>query len=270
VLTIHDESVVTGGSLKRAIRNRDPLLGLFCSTPAPIAVELIAHAGFDFAVIDTEHTLVNPETLEQMIRAAHAASLAVLVRVDGASPAAIGRVLDAGASGILVPRIRGAIVARAVVRAALYGPQGERGLNAGRSASYGATSLIKYVERANDDTVVGVMIEDQEGLGNAEEILGVSGLDFVMEGAADLSQSLELPWQTRHPTVIEAITSLQASSATRHVPFCAVPRVLEDFGMWWGLGVRLFVLGDERGVALRALQAHIQRFRAEIPKEVNQ
>lgn len=256
---------MAAGSLKRAIRNRQPLLGLFCSTPAPIAVELIAHAGFDFAVIDTEHTLLNPETLEHMVRAAHAASLSVLVRVEGVSAAAIGRVLDAGASGILVPRIRGAAETHAVVTAALYAPQGERGLNAGRSASFGATSLIEYVERANDETVVGVMIEDQEGLANVDEVLAVSGLDFVMEGAADLSQSLGVSWQTRHPAVVEAVTSLQAAAATQHVPFCAVPRVLEDFGKWWDLGVRLFVLGDERGVALRALQAHVQRFRAAIP-----
>ncbi|WP_447985994.1 HpcH/HpaI aldolase family protein [Nitrospira sp. Nam74] len=256
---------MAAGSLKRAIRNRQPLLGLFCSTPSPIAVELIAHAGFDFAVIDTEHSLLNPETLEHMVRAAHAASLSVLVRVEGVSPAAIGRVLDAGASGILVPRVRGVGETRTVVRAALYAPQGERGLNAGRSASFGATSLTKYVERANDETVVGVMIEDQEGLANVDEVLAVSGLDFVMEGAADLSQSLGVSWQTRHPVVVQAVTSLQATAATRHVPFCAVPRVLEDFAKWWDLGVRLFVLGDERGVALRALQAHVQRFRAAIP-----
>jgi 4-hydroxy-2-oxoheptanedioate aldolase len=230
-------------------------------------VELIAHAGFDFVVIDTEHTLLNPETLEHMVRAAHAASLSVLVRVADASPAAIGKVLDAGASGILVPRIRGAGETHAVVRAALYAPQGERGLNAGRSTSFGATSLIEYVERANDETVVGVMIEDQEGLSNVDEVLGVPGLDFVMEGAADLSQSLGVSWQTRHPAVVEAITSLQAAASTRHIPFCAVPRVLEDFGKWWDLGVRLFVLGDERGVAFRALQTHVQRFRAAIPSK---
>ena len=251
-------------SLKRAIRNQEPLFGLFCSTPAPVVIEMIAHAGFDFAVIDTEHVLLNPETLEHMIRAAGAASLPVLVRLDGPTPGPIGRVLDAGASGILIPRVRNPVDAQATVRAALYAPEGERGLSAGRAAHFGAVPLNKHVEEANDQTVVGIMIEDQQGLANLEEILEVPGLDFVMEGAADLSQSLGVPWQTRHATVLDAVRSLHAAVAGRGVPFCAVPRAVEDVLKWRQRGVRLFVLGDERGLAFRALQAHVRRYRDEI------
>ena len=251
-------------SLKRAIRNRQPLFGLFCSTPAPVVVEMIAEAGFDFALIDTEHTLLNPETLEHMVRAANVASLPVLVRPGGSSPGPVGRILDAGASGILIPRVRHAAEAMAGVKAALYGPEGERGLSAGRAARFGAIPLREHVEEANDETVVGIMIEDQQGLANLEEILQVPGLDFVMEGAADLSQSLGVPWQTRHAAVVDAVNAMHAVAAGRGIPFCAVPRVVEDLLKWWNLGVRLFVLGDERGVAFRALQAHVQRYRDEI------
>ena len=89
--------MLTENQLKKVIQAGQPAYGLFCSIPSPTAIEMIAEAGFDFVIIDTEHVLVNPETLENMIRAGDALQITVLVRVGDTDPKGILRVLDAGA-----------------------------------------------------------------------------------------------------------------------------------------------------------------------------
>ncbi|TYZ53090.1 siderophore biosynthesis protein SbnG, partial [Ralstonia solanacearum] len=92
-----------------------PLYGLFCSTPAPLMVELIAAAGYDFVVIDLEHTLLDGATLTAMLLAARASGMAALVRT--AAPFQIVQVLDAGAQGVVIPRVQSAAAAREAVSA---------------------------------------------------------------------------------------------------------------------------------------------------------
>ncbi len=251
-------------ALKRALGEGRAVFGLFCSTPVPLVVEMIGCAGFDFVIIDTEHTLVNPETLENMLRAAETVGLTALVRVPDASPGAILRALDAGAQGVVVPRVRTRADAETAVRSSRYFPEGERGLNAGRPAAFGKGDLPAYIRTANAEVMVVAMIEDRHGVEGVEEILAVPGLDLVLEGAADLSQSLGVPWQTRHPLVREALGQVQAAARQRDIPYCAIPRVPEDFGFWRERGVCAFVLGDERGVAFRALQAHLRLFQQQL------
>ncbi|NIF93368.1 aldolase/citrate lyase family protein, partial [Burkholderia sp. Cy-637] len=105
-----------------------PRFGVFCSTPAPLTIELIAAAGYDFAIVDLEHTLIDGATLTAMLLAARASGLAVLVRV--AALAQVAPALDQGAQGIVVPRVRSIEEARRAVLAARHAPLGERGLNA--------------------------------------------------------------------------------------------------------------------------------------------
>jgi 4-hydroxy-2-oxoheptanedioate aldolase len=227
---------------------------LFGSIPAPIAVELIGEAGFDFVIIDTEHVLINPETLENMIRAAETVSLTSLVRVSSASPKEILRALDSGAQGIVVPQVERADEMRLVVTSCKYHPAGLRSLNGGRPGSFGKSSLAEYVTRANREIVVVPMIETATGVANLAEILAVPGIDMVLEGAADLSQSYGLPWQTSAAPVEQALRQIHEQCERAGVPYCAIPREEGDYERWRTRGVRAFVLGDERGIAFRALQ----------------
>lgn len=241
--------------LKQALAEQRLVVGLFCSTPAPVVVEMIGCAGFDFVIIDTEHALVNPETLENMVRAAEVVGLTPLVRVAENAPGPILRALDAGAQGVVVPRVRSRADAEQAVRANRYHPKGERSLNAGRSVRFGAVDLPESLRKANAEVLVVVMIEDAAGVEAIDDILQVPGVDLVLEGAADLSQSLGVPWATRHPRVREALLRVREAAHARGVPFCAIPRADEDLNFWKEQGVRAFVAGDERGVAFRALQA---------------
>ncbi|MFC4766594.1 HpcH/HpaI aldolase family protein [Effusibacillus consociatus] len=246
--------------LKQKLHEGKTVYGLFSSIPSPVMVEMIGCAGFDFVILDTEHLCMNPETLENMIRAAEAVNLTALVRVSDGSPGSILRALDAGAQGVVVPHVRTKEEAEAIVSASRYYPQGNRSLNGGRPAGFGKLDLQTYIQTANEEIMVVAMIENREGVEHIDEILSVPGIDMVLEGAADLSQSYGVPWQTRAPVVREALQRVQETASRAGVPYCAIPRAEEDFPAWHNKGVRVFVLGDERGTAFRALAAHLKKF----------
>ncbi|WP_417331442.1 HpcH/HpaI aldolase family protein [Halomonas cupida] len=239
--------------LKRALVEGREVHGVMASLPTAASIELIAEAGFDFVIIDTEHVLINPETIEHMIRTAESYELTPLVRVADSDPKAMLRLLDAGAQGIVLPSIEDAATLERAVAACRYAPAGQRSLNAGRPGSFGKYPLKDYVTRANDQIMVVAMIESRAGVDNIDAIAAVPGLDLLLEGAADLSQSLGVSWQTQHPDVIESLQRV-ADSARRHgVPYCAFLREPQAQADWRARGVRAFMLGDERGIAFRAL-----------------
>ena len=243
--------------LKKKLQQGSQVLGLFISIPHPIAVDMAACAGVDFVIIDTEHVLVNPQTLEDMIRAAEAADITALVRVAEVDSQQIVRLLDAGAQGIVVANMRTPAQVEQLVQAAKYFPQGQRSMNSGRPGRFGAVDLVAYMEQANQQTLLIPMIESRQALSQLREILAVPGIDMVLEGAADMSQSLGLPWQTDHHRVVAAVNSIYDACQGANVPFCAIPRRDQDHLLWLQKGVRAFVLGDDRGTAFRALQARV-------------
>lgn len=248
-------------AVRIALNEGREVYGLFCAIPASPLVEMIGCVGYDFVILDTEHTAVDPQGLENMIRAAEAVDLTPFVRVPEADPGAILRALDAGAMGIVVPHVRHAGDAAAAVRAARYAPEGMRSLNSGRQPGFGSLDLAEYTRRANAEVMVVGMIEDAEGVDAIDAILSVRGLDLVLEGAADLSQSYGVTWQTRHPRVRAALAHVAERCASHGVWFCAIPRRPEDHAAWIEQGVRCFVLGEERGIAARALRAHLNSHR---------
>ncbi len=264
-------------SLKAHVRKNETVYGLFCSIPAALSVELIAAAGYDFVVIDLEHTLIGQEQLAAMLLAARASGIAALVRV--AAPHQALQALDAGAEGIVFPRIRSVEAAHEAVRLCHFAPRrdaqvpwaqdaqerpprGERGLNATWHSRYGSDDLPAAMDAAREHTLVIAMIEDSEGLAHADAIAAVDGVDVLLEGAADLSQSLGLPWQTRHPDVRAAVARIRDATRRHGKTFCALPRAPEDFEPWYRDQVRMFILGDDRGIARRAMVAHLARHQA--------
>jgi 4-hydroxy-2-oxoheptanedioate aldolase len=239
--------------------------GLINSIPAPLLVGMIGYAGFDFVILDLEHVGVNPQTLEDLIRAAECCGLTPLVRVPGVEPGTILRALDAGAQGIVVPRVQDAAQAQQAVRAARYHPLGERGISGGRSTGFGTLPLADYMALANREIMVVAMIEDAAGVENIAAIAAVPGIDMVLEGAIDLSQSLGVPAQAQHPKVQEALRRVAAACRAQGVPFCAIPRVEGQHEAWCEAGVQAFLLGDDRGISARAMRSHLAGYRQDIP-----
>ena len=138
-----------------------------------------------------------------MILAARTVNLDVFVRVPLNANHLVLPLLDAGVTGIVFPCIENAQQAQEAVNYCHYMPLGQRGLNSTRLNRYGMEDLASFVQHAANDTIVIVMIESLEGLEQLDEILKVEGIDIILEGAADLSQSMGMPWQSSHPKVKE-------------------------------------------------------------------
>lgn len=238
-------------------------VGLYCSVPAPAIVEMIGHAGFDFVILDTEHALVGDSELAVLLRAAEAAGLDALVRVPEGDHGAILRALDAGAAGVVVPHVRCRADVDAAIRAARYFPDGMRSLGAGRPADYGVGDLREVIRRANAEVVLAVLIEDREGVEAIDEILTGGGVDVVLPGPGDLSQSYGVPWEIRHPLVRAAVETIHEACRLHAVPFAPMTTNPEAHARWSAAGAKSFVLGDAQDLAARSIRD--QRAMAEQP-----
>lgn len=254
--------MLRSNQLKRALAEGRDVYGVMASIPSAASIELIGEAGFDFVVIDTEHVLINPETIEHMIRTAESYAMTPLVRVADAHPKTLLRLLDGGAQGIVLPNVEDADTLVQAVAACKYAPEGNRSLNAGRPGGFGKSSLAEYVAQANQEIMLIAMIESQQGVAQIDAICTVPGLDMVLEGAADLSQSLGVTWQPEHAQVIQALETVQLSAQKHGVPYCVFLRQPKAQARWRAKGVHAFMLGDERGIAFRALQTSLNGAKA--------
>lgn len=176
---------------------------------------LFARAGFDLIVIDTEHFLLNPETVQSAVLGARAVGIRCLIRPPEISRAAIQRALDAGPDGILVPLVSSLDDARRVVEFSRFAPLGGRGFHGLTAATgWGATSSGEHVAADREKTLVAVQIETPAGVASASAIAAVDGIDMIFVGPGDLSQSMGRMSAYEDPELLVAIeTVLAAASA---------------------------------------------------------
>jgi 2-dehydro-3-deoxyglucarate aldolase/4-hydroxy-2-oxoheptanedioate aldolase len=183
------------GSFARRLANDGPtVFGTWVKLPTLETVELLGHAGFDFIVVDMEHAPLTLESAYRAIVTAQGMGMGALVRVPDRSDSHLQRLLDAGADGILVPRVTDAATCRAAVEAMRFSPTGSRGLGStSRAGRWGLDGTADYLERGRSGIVRGVQVEDQGGLRVIDDILAVDGLSALFIGTGDLSLSSGLP-----------------------------------------------------------------------------
>lgn len=230
-------------------------IGLLNSVPSPLLCEMAAHAGYGFVVLDLEHVLVSPDGLQHAIRACEAAGCEPWVRVPEVDTKLIGRVLDAGARAIVLPRLESASQARSAVAAARFPPQGTRGITGGRVTRFGQVSLHDHIAQANASLRIVPMIESAAGLAALPEILAVPGVSMLMEGALDLALDLGLGPEPTHPDVWAALQRIHSACTAAGVPFCANPRSPAQLAHWRQQGVDWWLAGEDRGLLMAALRA---------------
>jgi len=203
--------------LKEKLYAGQPAYGVSVMIPSPQVVEMVAHLGFDWVLIDCEHGAIGLEAVEGMVMAAEAGGIVPMVRPPTNAAEAIAQVMDRGALGVQVPHVRSAADARRAVEAVKFPPLGTRSLAVGtRAGRYGyGLSQKEYVSQANRETLVCLQLEDVEALQNAEEILAVEGVDVFFVGPSDLSQALGYPGELDAPPVREAIEALLAKIRAR-------------------------------------------------------
>ncbi|MBN6038814.1 HpcH/HpaI aldolase/citrate lyase family protein [Amycolatopsis sp. 195334CR] len=237
------------------------LLGTFNLLPSPEIVELIALAGFDVVIVDMEHGPHALGDVRRAVLAANAHGLHAVVRVPALDPWCVGAVLDVGASGVLVPQVASAAEAAAVVRAARFAPEGDRGANPYvRAAGFGHRE--NWYAAANAEVAVLVMVEGRAALAELDEILAVPGLDGVFLGPVDLSHSLGVPGRIGHPLVVEALERAVGRATASGVATGVFTPGAESVAGWWRLGVRLVACGVDTAVVATALTATVAAARA--------
>jgi 2-dehydro-3-deoxyglucarate aldolase len=191
-------------TLKKKLKSKELTIGSWLTWGYSQTAEIMAKRGFDWLVIDMEHTSIDYSEAQLLIQTIELAGCIPLVRVGANDPLIIKRVLDAGAQGIVVPMINTAEDAKKAVDAAYYPPLGSRGVGLSRAQDYGL-GFDEYKQLSEAETVVIVQIEHIKGVQNLREILSVEGVDGFIIGPYDLSGSLKHPGDFRHPKVTEAL-----------------------------------------------------------------
>lgn len=204
-------------SLKTKLNNNQLAIGGWAMISHAAIVEIMAATGIDWVCIDLEHTSTTYTDVENMVRAAQLHQTPALCRLTSNDEDQIKRVMDIGASGIIVPMVKTAAEARAAVQAMHYPPLGHRGVSLHRGAGFGET-FKEYQDWLINDAVCIVQIEHIDAVNNLEEILAVQGVDGYFMGPYDLSASMGLTGQLDHPDVVAAMTRVRDVAASMGKP----------------------------------------------------
>lgn len=236
-------------SFRALLAERRSLVGTWAQIPHPEVVEILGHAGFDFAIVDLEHGHFGIERATEILRACDAVGLAPLARVRDIRD--VGATLDAGATAVVVPGIASRAEAEAAVAAARYAPTGTRGAcPCVRAGGHVIADWIRHED--GDDAGVILLVETQAGIEAIDEIVSVPGPLALMLGPFDLSVSLGHRGNWRHPEVGKALERLTAAANGAGLPLIApvFDRDLATAGAaiarWRACGVRIVTIGTDK------------------------
>lgn len=194
-------------TIRSLLESGKKAIGTFVMYPFDTGLEVMKHAGVDYAIFDLEHEQLTISEIVTMVRTSDACGMATMVRVPSVDDeSTIKKVLDVGASAIMFPGINNADQARKAVTYCKYAPEGERGFCPFvRANSYGFFADSLSYKKVNEEVVVTIIIESFEGVKNLEEIVAVDGIDVVTLGAFDLSCALGIPGQVNDPRIMQAV-----------------------------------------------------------------
>jgi len=194
-------------SLKNKLKNNELTIGSWVTIGHPSVVDVMSGAGFEWLVIDMEHTSIDLTTAHNLIATIQANGLKALVRVSKNEEVIIKRILDMGADGIVVPMVKSKADALEAIDYAKYPPVGKRGVGLFRAQKYGL-GFEDYKKWVNEELVIIAQIEHIEAVENIEEIITTDGIDGVIIGPYDLSGSMGYPGEYHRDEVKEAIAKV--------------------------------------------------------------
>ena len=193
--------------LKNKFKKRDYLYGTWVNINNILIPEILAQANFDWICIDLEHSSSDYNDVTSMIISSENSKVPAFIRVQENNESIIKRVLDIGASGIIVPNVMNKEEAKKAVEAIKYHPKGTRGVGLFRAQKYGS-NFAKYFKQNNNLTICILQIEHIKAVENFEEILKVNGVDCFFVGPYDLSSSMGIPGQFSNPKFKKVIKYL--------------------------------------------------------------
>jgi 4-hydroxy-2-oxoheptanedioate aldolase len=252
---------VPANGFKRALKAGEPQIGFWCSLSSHFAVEVVAGSGFDWLLLDTEHSPNELPMVLSQLQAAAPYPTHPVVRVPWNDMVTIKRYLDIGAQTILIPYVQSEEEARNAVAYTRYPPDGLRGV-AGTSRATRFGRVKDYARRAHEELCVLVQIENRAGLENLEKIAAVEGIDGVFIGPADLHASLGYPGETANPKVVpiidDAIRRIRRAGKAPGV----LTGVEADARRWLECGGLFVAVGADLGLLARESERLAAKFKS--------
>lgn len=243
----------------RASHQRVPL-GTWIMSASPIVAEAIAHAGFDWAVLDMEHSPLELPGVVALLQALASTKLVPIVRLPSNDTVLFKRVLDAGASTVMVPFVQSAAEAARAVAAVRYPPLGVRGTaGMSRATRYGTQRLD--TRAANAGVALIVQLETPHALDALEDIAAVEGVDALFIGPADLSAAMGHGGDSRHPAVMTAMSQAAERARATGLPIGTLAGTPEMAAQVRAAGFDFVGLGSDLGLLVHAAQASLAALR---------
>ena len=247
--------------VREKLQAGESTIGSFLGLGSPNVAELMAYAGFDWLVIETEHNGLDSAEIEHMLMSVSGTETIPIVRVPSDNPVFIQRALDMGALGILVPMVKSAAEARAIVSATRYPPEGTRSFGPLRASHYGQDNE-DYVKRANDNLLTILILETKEAAENLKEIMSVAGLDAIFLGLWDLCFSLGLnPLEMPHPETDAVIEKALTIGKQKGVPVGIGEGTPDALRKRQAEGFTLLAYGPDYNLLAAAARAGLDAFR---------
>ncbi len=247
-------------------RDGMPPLGTWIMSASPIIAEAMGHAGYDWILVDMEHSPIDLAQTTAIMQALSGTPAEVVVRVPWNDPVTVKRVMDAGARSIMFPFIQSVEEARAAVAATRYPPQGTRGVAAMHRASRFGT-VPDYLARANDQVAVVLQLETPEAVALLPEIASLDGVDAIFIGPGDLSGGMGLLGQIKHADVQAALRD-GAQAARKAGIACGIvgadPATVRSYVE---MGFSYVAIASDLGLVMGAAKATIRDIRGQAAPE---
>jgi 2-keto-3-deoxy-L-rhamnonate aldolase RhmA len=237
-------------------------VGTWVMSASPIVAEAIGLAGFDWAVVDMEHSPLDLMDVVHVLQAVAGTPMVPVLRVPWNDTVTVKRVLDAGATTLLVPFVQDADEARRAVAATRYPPQGIRGM-AGMSRGSRFGTSPNYLTTANDGMCVIVQLETPQAVDQLEAIVSVDGVDALFLGPADLSAAMGHVGQLTHPAVMAVLADAVRRCHALGKPVGIVGGTAEVVAQYRALGFDFLAIASDLGLLMRAAQAASAALRAQ-------
>ncbi|MBX6367453.1 MAG: HpcH/HpaI aldolase/citrate lyase family protein [Rhodospirillales bacterium] len=245
---------------KRGLAAGKPQIGLWLSMTSPVATEIVAGAGFDWVLVDMEHSANDLSEVAAHLRAAEGGTAEPIVRVPWNEPVMVKRVLDIGARSLLFPFVQSAEEARWAVAATRYPPKGIRGV-AGTTRANRYGRVPDYVKRCEDEICVLVQCETRKAHAAIEEIAAVDGVDGIFIGPADLSADFGFPGEWQRPEIWAAImeAGVRIKKAGKAPGFLSArdDEVRKVLDAGWGF----VAVGSDVGILARQSEALAKKYK---------
>jgi 2-dehydro-3-deoxyglucarate aldolase/4-hydroxy-2-oxoheptanedioate aldolase len=238
-------------SFKQRLKNKELLIGTIITLPSPEVAEILAGLSFDWLWVDMEHAPFSIRDVQRIVRAADGRCPCV-VRTPSADEVWMKRALDTGAVGVIIPHVSTPEEARNIVRYCKYPPDGTRSVGVARAHGYGL-SAKEYMDRANQDVLVILQIEDVEGVRNAESIAGVDGADAIFIGPYDLSGSMGKLGEVDDPDVKRNIEKVRVACTDAGMPVGIFGMDVDSATTYINDGFTLIALGMDTAFLIRAV-----------------